>query len=125
MPEANPIRPIRWEDLPRERLNAQLERRIITGEKAMLTHVYLQKGCVVPMHQHENEQITYILEGSMHFWFHTTDAVPVLIRAGEVFVIPANVPHQAEALADTLDVDIFAPPRADWLNKTDDYLRQK
>jgi quercetin dioxygenase-like cupin family protein len=115
----------RWDDLPRERLNPLLERRIITGEKGMVTHVYIKKGCVVPLHHHENEQLTYILEGALKFWIGSEDAEPIVVRAGEVLVLPSNLPHKAEALEDTLDMDIFSPPRQDWLDGTDDYLRKK
>ena len=90
----------------------------------MLAHVYLAKGCVVPKHSHENEQITYILEGALKFWIGEEGTEEIVVSAGEVLHIPPNVPHKAEALADTLDVDIFSPPRADWLAKTDDYLRK-
>ena len=115
----------RWEDIPRERVSEKLERRLITGDKMMLTHVYLEKGCIVPQHSHHNEQLTYVLEGALHFWIGEDGGEEVTVRAGEVLVIPPNVPHKAEALENTLDVDIFSPPRQDWLDKTDDYLRQK
>ena len=115
----------RWDEMPKERVTDLLERRLITGERMMLAHVYLQKGCVVPKHSHENEQITYILEGALHFWIGEDEQKEVIVRAGEVLHIPSHVPHKAEALEDTLDVDIFSPPRQDWLDKTDDYLRQK
>lgn len=115
----------RWEDMPKERVSDQLERRLITGERMMLAHVYLEKGCVVPKHSHENEQLTYILEGALRFWIGEDEQEEIVVRAGEVLVIPSNVPHKAEAIEDTLDVDIFSPPRQDWLDKTDDYLRQK
>ena len=115
----------RWEDMPRERVSDSLERRLITAERIMLTHVYLEKGCVVPQHSHENEQLTYVLSGALHFWIGEDGTEEVTVRAGEVLVIPSNVVHKAEALEDTLDVDIFSPPRQDWLDKTDDYLRQK
>jgi quercetin dioxygenase-like cupin family protein len=111
--------------MPKERVSDLLERRLVTSERMMLAHVYLEKGCIVPKHSHENEQITYILEGALHFWIGDDGAEEVIVRAGEVLVIPSNVPHKAEALEDTLDVDIFSPPRQDWLDKTDDYLRQK
>ena len=113
----------RWDDMPREQVNELIDRRIITGERMMLTHVYLKKGCVVPQHAHDNEQLTYILEGSLKFWIGDNEEEEVTVSAGEVLVIPANVKHKAEALEDTLDVDIFCPPREDWINKTDDYLR--
>ena len=114
-----------WDDMPKEQLSDQLSRRLITGDKMMLAHVYLKKGCIVPLHHHENEQITYILEGALRFHIGAEDGEDVIVRAGEVLHIPSNVPHMAEALEDTLDVDIFSPPRQDWLDKSDDYLRQK
>ncbi len=115
----------RWEDMPRERVSDSLERRLITADRMMLTHVYLEKGCVVPQHSHENEQLTYVLSGALHFWIGEDGTEEVTVRAGEVLVIPSNVVHKAEALEDTLDVDIFSPPRQDWIDKTDDYLRRK
>jgi quercetin dioxygenase-like cupin family protein len=115
----------RWDDMPKERVTEMLDRRLITGERVMLAHVYLKKGCVVPQHQHENEQLTYILEGALRFWIGEDRSEEVVVRAGEVLHIPSNVWHEAEALEHTLDVDIFSPPRADWLNHTDDYFRRK
>ena len=103
----------RWEEMPREAVSPMLDRRLITGERMMLAHVYLKKGCIVPKHSHENEQFTYILEGALHFWIGDDGAEEVVVRAGEVLHIPSNVPHKAEALEDTLDVDVFDPPRQD------------
>ena len=114
----------RWDQMPREELHDRLSRRLITGDQVMLAHVYLKQGCVVPRHSHENEQFTYILEGALRFLVGD-EAEEIVVRAGEVLHLPANVPHEAHALEDTLDVDIFYPPRADWLNKTDDYLRHQ
>ena len=115
----------RWEDMPKEPVTELLSRRLITSERMMLAHVYLDKGSIVPQHSHENEQITYILKGALHFWIGESGEEEVTVREGEVLVITSNVKHKAEALEDTLDVDIFSPPRQDWLDKTDDYLRQK
>ena len=114
----------RWEDMPKERVSPMLDRRLVTGERMMLAHVYLKKGCIVPRHQHENEQLTYILEGALHFWIGEDEGEEVIVRAGEVLHIPSNVWHKAEALEDTLDVDVFSPPRQDWIDKTDAYLRR-
>ena len=114
----------RWNDMPKENLTPLLDRRLITGDRMMLAHVYLKKGCVVPRHQHENEQLTYVLEGALHFWIGEDESEEITIRSGEVLHIPSNVWHKAEAYEDTLDVDIFSPPRADWLAGTDDYLRK-
>ncbi|RZK29988.1 MAG: cupin domain-containing protein [Hymenobacter sp.] len=113
----------RWTDIPVDQLSDSLGRRLITGQDMMLAHVYLKKGAVVPLHSHHNEQITYILEGALRFRVGEGDGEEVVVRAGEVLCIPSNVPHQAEALEDTLDVDIFSPPRQDWLDGTDSYLR--
>ena len=125
MPTDTAVRFFRWEDMPRERVTDMLDRRLITGERMMLAHVYLKKGCIVPQHSHENEQITYILEGALRFWIGEDGAQEVIVRAGEVLTIPSNVVHKAEALEDTLDVDIFSPPRQDWLNHTDSYFHRK
>jgi quercetin dioxygenase-like cupin family protein len=114
----------RWDDMPKEKVTDLLDRRLITGDRMMLAHVYLKKGCIVPRHQHDNEQLTYVLEGALHFWIGEDGSKEITIRAGEVLFIPSNVWHKAEALEDTLDVDVFSPPRADWLAKTDDYLRK-
>lgn len=113
----------RWDDMPEERMSDSISRRFITGDKTMLAHVYLKKGALVPKHYHENEQITYILEGALRFWLGEDQAQEIVVRPGEVLHIPSNVPHAAEALEDTLDVDIFSPPRQDWIDKTDAYLR--
>ncbi len=110
--------------MPKEKVNDLLDRRLITGDSMMLAHVYLKKGCIVPKHSHMNEQLTYVLEGALHFHLGEDQTEEIVVNAGEVLVIPSNVPHMAEALEDTLDVDIFSPPRADWLAKTDDYLRK-
>lgn len=123
----------RWADMPKEKVNDLLDRRLVTGDRMMLAHVYLKKGCVVARHRHENEQLTYIIEGALHFWIgpepkdgHADSTLTeVTVRAGEVLHIPSNVWHKAVALEDTLDVDVFSPPRQDWLNKTDGYLRTK
>jgi quercetin dioxygenase-like cupin family protein len=114
----------RWTDMPKERVAEKFERRLITGERMMLAHVYLKQGFVVPRHQHENEQITYVLEGALRFWIGEDEGEELVVRAGEVLVLPSWVWHKAEAVEDTLDVDVFSPPRQDWLNKTDAYLRK-
>ena len=114
----------RWEDMPKETVSDALDRRLITGNQIMLAHVYLKKGSVVPQHNHHNEQITYILEGGLRFWIGEDESEVIDVRAGEVLHIPSMVKHKAEALEDTVDVDIFSPPRQDWLDKTDDYLRK-
>ena len=113
----------RWDQIPAETLKGTITRRLVTGERMMIAHVYFKKDDDVPRHSHENEQITYILDGVLRFWFGAHDEREITVRAGEVIVIPSNVPHRALALEDTLDVDIFSPPRQDWLSGTDAYLR--
>ena len=113
----------RWTDLAKESVNPLLARRLISTERMMLAQVYLEKGCVVPRHAHENEQLTYILEGVLRFWLGEDESEVVDVGAGEVLHLPSHLPHKAEALERTLDVDIFCPPRADWLDRSDAYLR--
>ncbi|HZD05292.1 MAG TPA: cupin domain-containing protein [Longimicrobiales bacterium] len=115
----------RWDDLPWEPVIPCLSRKLVTGERMMIAHVHLEKGCVVPTHTHDNEQLTYILEGALHFWLGEDGTDEVTVRAGEVLHIPSNLPHKAQALEDTLDVDVFSPPRQDWLDGTDTYFHQE
>jgi quercetin dioxygenase-like cupin family protein len=112
---------VRLKDLAVEEVNPLLDRQIVSGERSMLARIILRKGCIVPQHSHDNEQITYVLEGALKF---VIEGREIVVGAGEVLVIPSQVPHSAEALEDTIDLDLFCPPRADWLNKTDAYLRK-
>jgi quercetin dioxygenase-like cupin family protein len=113
----------RWEDLPKETLKTDLHRRMISTERMTLAHVYLDQDCVVPRHAHENEQLTYILEGVLRFRLGEDGSEVVDVSAGEVLHIPSGLPHEAQALETTLDVDIFCPPRQDWIDGSDAYLR--
>jgi quercetin dioxygenase-like cupin family protein len=113
---------IPWHIVPLEDLKPLLQRQFVVGQQIMLARVLLQKGCIVPEHSHPNEQLTYIVEGALKFWI---DGKEITVRAGEVLCIPSNMPHKAEAMEDTVDLDVFAPPRADWINKTDQYLRDE
>jgi quercetin dioxygenase-like cupin family protein len=122
--EAASAKHYRWEELPAEKLKDGLTRRLITSDRMMIAHVYLKKGTDVPRHSHENEQITYILEGVLQFHLGANGEREMIVRAGEVLVIPSFLPHSALALEDTLDVDVFNPPRQDWLAGTDAYLRR-
>ena len=118
-----PVTHYRLAEQPVEELNPLISRSLITGERAMLAHVYLKKGAVVPMHSHDNEQITYVLEGALQFRIGDDGPQDLVVRSGEVLHLPSNVPHEAVALEDTIDVDVFTPPRQDWLDGTDSYLR--
>jgi quercetin dioxygenase-like cupin family protein len=111
---------IPWSSIELEDLNPLLQRQFVVGQGVMLARVLLKKGCIVPEHSHHNEQITYILEGALKFWI---DGKVIVVNAGEVLIIPPHMPHKAEAVLDTVDLDVFNPPRADWINKTDQYLR--
>ncbi len=122
MSESHSFKYISWKDVEREPLNDKIDREMVYSDKLMLARVFLKKGAHVPLHQHHNEQVTYILEGSLKF---AIDGKEVVVKTGQVLCIPANMPHEAWALEDTLDLDVFTPPREDWINKTDDYLRQK
>jgi len=109
-----------WSSVQLEDLNPLLQRQFVVGQDIMLARVLLKKGCIVPEHSHHNEQLTYILEGALKFWINGKE---IVVNAGEVLTIPPHMPHKAEALEDTVDLDVFNPPRADWINKTDKYLR--
>lgn len=111
-----------WHTIPLEDLNPLLQRQFVVGQEIMLARVLLKKGCIVPEHFHHNEQLTYIVEGALKFWIDNRE---IVVHAGEVLCIPSNMPHKAEALEDTVDLDVFTPPRADWINKTDQYLRKE
>src|SRR5436309_7371508 len=109
-----------WNSVELEDLNPLLQRQFVVGQDIMLARVLMKRGCIVPLHSHHNEQLTYILEGALKFWI---DGKVIVVNAGEVLTIPPHMPHKAEALEDTVDLDVFSPPRADWINKTDQYLR--
>lgn len=111
---------VAWNSIPLEDLNPLLQRQFVVGKEIMVARVLLKKGCVVPEHSHLNEQVTYILEGALKFWI---DKREIVVHAGEVLAIPPHMPHKAEAMEDTVDLDVFSPPRADWMEKTDAYLR--
>ncbi len=117
----NPTTHIRWKDIEVEQLSSHIGRQFVVGTGTMLARVLLKQGAVVPMHHHHNEQITYILEGALKFLI---DGKEIVVHAGEVLCIPPNVPHEAHALEDTVDLDIFNPPRQDWIDRDDAYLRQ-
>lgn len=121
MENETPFKYSSWEDVPLEAMSDVISRKLFVGERAMVAQVFIDKDAVVPLHQHENEQITYILKGALKFELQGRE---VTVHAGEILYIPSNVPHRAVALEDTLDLDIFTPPRQDWLAKDDAYLRR-
>lgn len=114
------LRHVPWSSVAVEALNPLLGLHFVVGENIMLARVLLKKGCVVPEHSHPNEQVTFIAAGALKF---RIDGREIVVNSGEVLTIPPNMPHSAEALEDTVDFDVFNPPRADWINRTNNYLR--
>ncbi len=119
-PKKAELQHIPWSAVAVEALNPLLGRHFVVGQNIMLSRVLLKKGCVVPEHSHHNEQVSYVVEGALKFGI---DGREIVVREGEVLLIPSNMPHSAVALEDAVTLDIFDPPRADWINKTDTYLR--
>jgi unsaturated pyranuronate lyase len=111
------------DSMPWESVNPSLERRLVHGERVMLAYLHLHRGCRVPRHSHHNEQASYVIEGRLRFRVGTEDE-EIVVGPGQVLVLPGNLPHSAEALEDTRGIDVFSPPRQDWLDGTDDYLRR-
>ena len=116
------VRLHRWDELALEKVTEMISRKLITGEREMVTQIYLKKGAIVPMHSHESEQMTYILQGALRF---LVGGEEITVREGEVLHIPSSVAHQAEALEDTFELDVFSPIRQDWLDGTDKYFHDK
>ena len=125
MPSSAAVTKFTWNDMPKERVTNRIDRRIVCGESTMVAHVYLRKGAVVPAHSHHNEQLTYVLKGRLRFRVGDDFSQVFDVGEGQVLHLPSNVPHKAEALEETLDVDVFSPPRQDWLDRTDDYFKDQ
>jgi quercetin dioxygenase-like cupin family protein len=120
LPESPKSNLTRWADIPLEELNSLIGRQYVVGTDVMVARILLKKGAHVPLHSHHNEQISYILEGALKFVLENKE---VIVKAGEVLCIPPNVPHEAFAIEDTVNLDIFNPPRQDWIDRNDAYLR--
>ena len=120
-----PVRLHRWDEIALEKVTEMISRKIITGEREMVTQIYLKRGAIVPMHSHESEQMTYVLEGNLRFFLGEDQSEVVDVLPGEVLHIPSWLPHQAEAIDDTFEMDIFSPIRHDWLDGTDNYFHDK
>jgi quercetin dioxygenase-like cupin family protein len=116
------VRVHRWDEIALDKITEMISQKIIAGEREMLAQIYLKRGALVPMHTHESEQMTYILQGALRF---LVDGEEITVREGEVLHIPSGTPHQAEALEDTFEIDIFSPIRQDWLDGTDAYFQEK
>jgi quercetin dioxygenase-like cupin family protein len=114
----------RWDDQPLDHVNPTFDRRLVSGEHVTIAQVFLAPGGGAPKHTHLNEQFSYILKGTLRFWIGDDEKV-VDVKAGEILHLPPHLPHRAEALDDVYAIDVFSPPRWDWVNRTDEYLRKK
>jgi quercetin dioxygenase-like cupin family protein len=113
-----------WKDLPVDQVSPTFSRQFVSGRDVMIAKVMLAKGAIVPKHSHVHEQISYVTEGALRFALGEAGADEVTVSAGGVIVFPSNVPHAAVVLEDSVVLDVFSPPREDWINKTDAYLRR-
>ncbi|MDH3990078.1 MAG: cupin domain-containing protein [Gammaproteobacteria bacterium] len=113
-----------WDEIELETVNDSMKRKIATGEMMTVARIYLADGFVVPMHSHHNEQVTQVISGRMHFVFGENREKEMTLGPGDVVVIPAHLPHEATAIGDVEEMDMWAPRRDDWLDGTDDYLRK-
>ena len=112
------VRLHRWDEIALEKVTEMLSRKMVAGEREMLVQVYVKRGCLVPMHAHDSEQMTYVLQGSLRF---LVGGEEVTVREGEVLHIPSGVAHQSEALEDTFELDVFSPLRKGWLTSGEDH----
>jgi quercetin dioxygenase-like cupin family protein len=110
----------RWNDIAPEQMNPLVTRQVIHSDAMTLARIVLKKGAIVPVHQHVSEQISMVVSGVMRFRLGDRD---VTVRQGENLQIPSNMPHSVEALEDSVAVDVFSPPREDWIRGDDAYLR--
>ena len=115
---------ISWDSVQEEQLNPSIKRKMIWGDKVMVAKLEMKEGGIGPQHQHENEQITDVISGTIRFWLGEDKAEVLDLHAGESLIIPANLPHEALMIGDVVEVDTFSPPRADWIDGTDDYLKK-
>ena len=115
---------LNWDKLELETVNPSMQRRIITGARMTVARIYLKDGFVVPLHSHEHEQITQVISGRMRFWFGADREETREFGPGDVVVIPSQLPHEALAIGDVEEMDMWTPRRDDWLDGTDDYLRE-
>ena len=106
------VRLHRWDEIALEKITEMISQKIIAGEREMLAQIYLKRGAQVPVHAHDSEQMTYILQGALKV---VVGGDEITVREGEVLHIPSGVPHQSEALEDTFELDVFSPIRQDWL----------
>ena len=115
---------INWDEIPTEEVNSSMSRKIVSGEKLMIARIKFKDGFVVPLHHHIHEQLTQVISGKMRFWFGEKKEQTMDLSPGDVVVIPSNLPHEALMIGEVEEIDTWSPPRQDWLDKTDDYLRK-
>jgi quercetin dioxygenase-like cupin family protein len=116
---------LNWDSVPAEKVNPSMSRQIVWGDKLMIARIKFKDGFIVPLHSHVHEQVTQVISGKMRFWFGENKEETMLLEPGDVIVIPSNLPHEALMIGEVEEVDTWAPPRQDWLDKTDAYLREK
>jgi len=118
------LQKLNWDEVPIETVNPSMERKIVWGEKLMIAKMKFKDGFVVPQHQHIHEQVTQVISGRIRFWFGMNKDEIMDLYPGDVVVIPSNLPHEALMMGEVEEIDTWSPPRQDWLDKTDDYLRK-
>jgi quercetin dioxygenase-like cupin family protein len=118
------IKKINWDTIPSEDVNPSMTRKIVSGEKLMIARIKFKDGFLVPLHSHIHEQVTQVISGSIRFWLGENKEQTMDLYPGDVVVIPSNLPHEALMIGEVEEIDTWAPPRQDWLDKTDDYLRK-
>lgn len=123
MKNRNLIKHVNWNEIPTERVTPKMSRKIVYGKEIMIAKMKFEDGFIVPMHQHHNEQITHVLSGEIRFWLGEDESEVIVLKAGDILVIPANVPHKAQMIGKVEEIDTWAPPRQDWLDGTDNYLK--
>ncbi len=115
---------INWAAVPTETVNDSMKRRIVTGEKLMIARMNFKDGFLVSLHSHMHEQVTQVVSGRMRFWFGANKEKTMDLGPGDVVVIPSDLPHEALMIGDVEEIDTWAPPRQDWLDGSDHYLRK-
>ncbi len=118
------VEKINWDEVPEEQVNPSMKRKMVYGDQVMVVKMQFKDGFEVPLHHHENEQVTQVLSGTIRFWFGENGEKEMDLHAGDLVVIPGNLPHRALMIGDVEEIDTFAPPRADWIDGTDDYLKK-
>ena len=115
---------INWNNIPVDQVNEKMKRQFIYGEKIMVAKMEFEDGFTVPWHSHENEQVTEVIEGTLRFWFDDIEEEHIDLTAGDSIIIPGNRRHKALMIGKVIETDTFSPPRQDWIDGSDAYLRK-